>query len=57
MIPAPISAPSAINRRSNAMTFLNEARTSFFHTDGFIISDTPISGENRIFPTSCFPIL
>ena len=56
-IPAPINAPSTMKRRSNAMTFLNDACTCFFQTDGFTISGAPIKGENLSLPIICFPIL
>lgn len=56
MIPAPIIAPSAMKRRSNAITFLNDACTSLFQTDVPAISGAPIKDKNLILPVG-FPIL
>jgi len=57
MIPAPISAPSSMKRRSNATTFLNDAFTCFFQTDDFSILCGLIKSENLSLPIICFPIL
>lgn len=56
MIPAPIIAPSAMKRRSNATIFLNDAVTCFVQTDVPVIFGALVKDKNLILPIG-FPIL
>lgn len=56
MIPAPIIAPSAMKRRSNATIFLNDAVTCFVQTDVPVILGALVKDKNLILPIG-FPIL
>jgi hypothetical protein len=50
IIPAPISPPSTMKRRSKATTFLNDVCTCFPQTDGVSIFYGPIKDKNSILP-------